>query len=194
MYLDRRNKRILLKDGTSLMEPHDFAAFILENDEVPSSIKTERSKDTEAFLLLFGDDYGYDIETDYRLPVRMVLSPRKYKDTILEGIVNTLTDTHYTLDELTEEEKRVISCKESHGDQAVYDRCVAELEYFDNGVLFRAEMLVRRFRENGVIWGVGRGSMCSSLILYFLCLHDVDPLEYDIPFSELSKEVESKFS
>lgn len=43
------------------------------------------------------------------------------------------------------------------------------------------------FRERGVVWGVGRGSSCSSYLLYLLGLHDVDPVKYDIDVHDFLK-------
>lgn len=40
------------------------------------------------------------------------------------------------------------------------------------------------FRENNVVWGVGRGSACASYLLYLTGLHLVNPLKYNIPASE----------
>lgn len=72
------------------------------------------------------------------------------------------------------------------------DRLLEELDFFDrtNNILFLLEIhkLIGRFREDGVVWGVGRGSACASLIFYLIEVHDIDPTKFDIDFSELSKE------
>ena len=43
------------------------------------------------------------------------------------------------------------------------------------------------FRENGVVWGVGRGSSCASLLFYVIGANRVDPIEHDIPIEEFLK-------
>jgi DNA polymerase III alpha subunit len=40
------------------------------------------------------------------------------------------------------------------------------------------------FKRQNVVWGVGRGSSCSSYLLYLLGLHDVDPVLYDIAITD----------
>lgn len=40
------------------------------------------------------------------------------------------------------------------------------------------------FVEHDVVYGIGRGSGCASLVLYLCGVHFVDPIEYDIPISE----------
>lgn len=44
-----------------------------------------------------------------------------------------------------------------------------------------------RFRDEGVVWGVGRGSSCASLVMYLLDINKVDPVKYDIPTEEFFK-------
>jgi DNA polymerase III alpha subunit len=46
---------------------------------------------------------------------------------------------------------------------------------------------VETMREKNVVWGVGRGSSCSSYLLFLLGLHSVDPVKYDIDFSDFIK-------
>ncbi len=44
--------------------------------------------------------------------------------------------------------------------------------------------LVDVMRDNGVIWGVGRGSSVSSYVLYLLGVHRIDSMFYDLDPSE----------
>ena len=44
-----------------------------------------------------------------------------------------------------------------------------------------------QFKEKGVLWGVGRGSSCASLIMYLLGINKVDPVKYGIPAEEFFK-------
>lgn len=39
-----------------------------------------------------------------------------------------------------------------------------------------------------VVWGVGRGSSCSSYLLFLLGLHEVDSVLYEIEFSDFIKD------
>lgn len=72
------------------------------------------------------------------------------------------------------------------------ERIGLELDYFvrTKNILFllRAYDMIQQFKRDNVVWGVGRGSACASYILYLLHVHDVNPVEYDIPFHEMSKE------
>lgn len=44
----------------------------------------------------------------------------------------------------------------------------------------------------GVVWGVGRGSSCSSYLLYLMGLHEVDPVRYDIPITDFIRQTHGK--
>lgn len=44
--------------------------------------------------------------------------------------------------------------------------------------------VIDTMREKNVVWGVGRGSSCSSYLLYLLGLHEVDPVFYDIEITD----------
>lgn len=44
--------------------------------------------------------------------------------------------------------------------------------------------LIDHFRKNEVVWGVGRGSSCASLVLYLIGLNAIDPIKYEIPIDE----------
>lgn len=48
--------------------------------------------------------------------------------------------------------------------------------------------IIDTFKKNSVVWGVGRGSSVSSYVLYLLEVHDVDPILYELDFSEFIKE------
>lgn len=47
--------------------------------------------------------------------------------------------------------------------------------------------LVDYFRENNIVWGVGRGSSCASYCLFLIGVHKIDSLKFDLPISEFLK-------
>lgn len=47
-------------------------------------------------------------------------------------------------------------------------------------------------KEKNVIWGVGRGSSCSSYLLFLLGLHEVDPVRYGIEVTDFIRHGEVK--
>lgn len=48
--------------------------------------------------------------------------------------------------------------------------------------------IVDVFRENGIVWGVGRGSSVSCFCLYLIGINKINPMMYDISYTEFFKE------
>lgn len=47
--------------------------------------------------------------------------------------------------------------------------------------------LVDHFRKNKIVWGVGRGSSCSSYVLYKIGIHKIDSIKYDLRIHDFLK-------
>lgn len=54
-------------------------------------------------------------------------------------------------------------------------------------VLKTVKYLVDTMKENGIVWGVGRGSSVSSLVLYLLEVHRIDPMRWNLSPNEFFK-------
>jgi hypothetical protein len=171
MYHDKKNGRILLRDGTSVLSSYGYAKNIINGKEDENvGVKVARDYDSEAYDFHNQTDLAVDIEEK-----------------------NPEPKSHIHSDE---ELNRLIDCIESSdrlcGTDEEIDRIEYELEYFTrtNNVKFLLKCidLLEEFRDNGVVWGVGRGSSCASYIAYLLKINDIDPIKFDIDFRELSKE------
>jgi DNA polymerase III alpha subunit len=68
------------------------------------------------------------------------------------------------------------------------NRILYEIELFTERnmipILQHLLYLVNHFRSNEIIWGVGRGSGVSSLILYLIGITRIDPLKYNLDIHE----------
>jgi len=54
-------------------------------------------------------------------------------------------------------------------------------------VLQLLKYLVDTMRKNNIVWGVGRGSSVSSFILFLLGIHKINPMTYNLNFSDFIK-------
>lgn len=76
-------------------------------------------------------------------------------------------------------------------DDRYLGRLEQEWEWFvrsgNVAILPRLSEWLETAERTGVVVGTGRGSSCASLVLYLLGLHMVDPVEWDIPFSEYAR-------
>lgn len=51
-------------------------------------------------------------------------------------------------------------------------------------VLRTLAYVIDTMKANKVVWGVGRGSSCSSYLLYLMGLHEVDVVKYEIEITD----------
>lgn len=73
------------------------------------------------------------------------------------------------------------------------ERLIREIEFIDeNGMMdfFRAMCwVVSQFEQHDILWGVGRGSSCASLVLFLIGINLIDPVLHDIPAREFYKGI-----
>lgn len=73
-----------------------------------------------------------------------------------------------------------------------HDRVDLELSLYSErnmlDVLRYLVYLVDTMRENGVIWGLGRGSSVASYVLFLLKIHRVDSLRFNLDIHEFLKD------
>ena len=66
-----------------------------------------------------------------------------------------------------------------------------ELEEFEKRkllpVLRTIKYLVDIMREHKIVWGVGRGSSVSSLVLFLIGVHRIDPIKWNLDAGEFFK-------
>jgi DNA polymerase III alpha subunit len=70
-------------------------------------------------------------------------------------------------------------------------RVLQEWELFEarnmENVLRQLIYLIDHFRENEIVWGVGRGSSVASYSLYLIGVHRIDSIKYDLDIGEFLK-------
>jgi len=88
--------------------------------------------------------------------------------------------------DLNIEEFLVNNCPEEN-----YPRLIKELELYQEQnfipVLKVMKYIVDTLRENGILWGVGRGSSVASYVLYLIGVHKIDSVKYNLPIEEFFK-------
>ena len=70
----------------------------------------------------------------------------------------------------------------------VVDRVKQELTEFEargmTNLLRYMIYLVDHMRENGIVWGVGRGSSVASYVLYIIGIHRINSIQYNLDYKE----------
>lgn len=68
------------------------------------------------------------------------------------------------------------------------DRVILEYKLFEERgmekILNLCLYMVTRFRENNVLWGIGRGSSVASYCLYLIGIHRIDSLKFNLDIGE----------
>ena len=170
MMFDKRGNRCVTECGHSIVSEYEMARSILKGNQSKSLVfKSEAS-----------DYYDAKYETCTSIDESMVTDQCETTDH-----AHTQEDYQYVVDLLMKSDRL------SHDEQSL-KRLEQELEFFDreHHILFIIQVygLISQFKNDNVVWGVGRGSSCASYVLFLLEVHDINPVAFDIPFSEMSKE------
>ena len=82
-----------------------------------------------------------------------------------------------------------LQCEDFHIETTPeWDRAYEELQEFKKrgmeDLLRYMVYLVDFMRENGIVWGVGRGSSVASYVLYLIGVHRIDSIKYNLDWRE----------
>jgi DNA polymerase III alpha subunit len=167
------NDRILWFDGDSTVEPDVIADMVLKGMKLKRGIYvSEVTDEIEQFNQI--SDYQLEEKTENR-PFQFDWNiPEKYQ---------TMNLRKFLLKKLEAEVERNDALTEEDVDTRL-ERIDEELELYYtsnlNLLLRTTVFIIDTFREKNIVWGVGRGSACSSYILYLIGIHDIDSVHYDL--------------
>lgn len=163
-------KRKILQNGDSVISSDSAMTLLLTDGDLPDHLKVELSRASKMFKQWYGRDIIANVDVE---------AP--------EAEIVGISDVAY--------EKLATALQKPRDEVDIdvhTDRINLELEWFERTghLKFLCLMMdiVREFEEKNILWGIGRGSCVASYIMYVLKVHDVNPIEYDIDFSEFSKE------
>lgn len=165
--------RTLWYDGTNQVEPDDVPSLILSGTPLDKIVVNHLNEDLELFNTL--EDIQFPLNKVSNLHFDMSWNiPQYYAD---------LDIADYAQSRLK------LMCDEKQLDYELYNmRLQSELREISSRKiidLFRALIYVTEtLLTSGTALGVGRGSSCASLFLFIIKLHKVDPVKFNIHYSE----------
>ena len=163
--------RKLWFDGVSEVSPSALPKLIMLGVPLQKLAVTELSKDVIELNRINDIPLKTKAETSFPVPPEWSL-PDSYKYLNLDEYLISLAD-RIEQDELYD--RRL-------------ERLAQEIELFETmrltEVLKALIFIVEEMTRQGVVWGVGRGSSCSSYLLYLIGLHEVDVVRFDIPITD----------
>ena len=161
--------RILLNNGMSIVSIESLSEMILSGVPIPDYIKVEPGFDAEKYKQTYIIDYSKEIK-DIDIEPKILINGDDTE--LLSYLVDNKRDT-------------------SVNDMSHYKRVEKEIEFFYNvgkmPLLHVLQKLIKQFKEKNIVWS-GRGSSCASYVLFLLEVHDINPIRFNIDFSEFSKE------
>lgn len=163
--------RVLWVDGVSEVEPERIIELLERG--VPASLlsTTKATPELAEFNKLTDSPITVKTELSVKFPPAWTI-PERYKLLDLEAYLLSLAD-RIEVDQLYEQRlQRLVSEIDTY----------LSLGYHD--VLRLLIYIVDTLKAKRQVWGVGRGSSCSSYLLYLLGLHEVDCVLYDVPLSD----------
>lgn len=162
---DRGKRRILFPNGVTVIGEWDKAREILS--EKPLDTKCFSSYDTEMYEKRYLREVSFDIDN--------------VGDPTYESHEHNDKDIDRLLD---------LIHKSNRWDGENVERIYMEIKYFEESYnilfLLKSYELIQSLKQTTVV-GVGRGSACASYVMFLLGMHDINPIQYKIEFSELSK-------
>ena len=171
--------RTLWFDGDSSVSYEELIKLVSSGVDTSHLSVTELTPAVKKFNSL--------VEKAQMLNVKQHSRPLKYDWTIGEEY-NNMDVEDYVFDALETEIKGM-----SKSDQLKRIRRVElELKLFTQksllSILKLMVFVVNTFTQQGVVWGVGRGSSVSSYILFLIGVHDVDSVEFELPIQDFLRD------
>jgi DNA polymerase III alpha subunit len=165
--VDRR----LWYDGVSEVDPDQLPTMIIKGAPLDRLAVTSITKDVQQLNKINDYQLALKQEVGKHLPSEWSL-PADYKYLNLDDYLINLADK-VKRDELYDER---------------LTRLALEIELFETmgmmDIIRTLIFIVDEMTRKNVLWGVGRGSSCSSYLLYLIGLHEVDVVKFDIPITD----------
>ncbi len=174
------NDRIVTDEG-EVVAKHDLLVRKALSGELFTELRAVAHPDVKQYNessgyatpIVVWEDTGEDSMTGPSLETYEWTIPKKYLELdIVELCINALEEKRLNTEEYVNRltwELRQMEDKGMHQ----FVRCLL--------------YVTDTFKDNGVVWGVGRGSSCASLVIYLLGINKVDPVKHDIPPEEFFK-------
>jgi DNA polymerase III alpha subunit len=108
----------------------------------------------------------------------------------IPDLYKTLDVTEYLAESLENEFENNLLSKEEQTERL--KRTCTELTMWEGrkmtDLLRTLIHMVDEFKKNNIVWGTGRGSSCSSYLLYLIGIHDVDSVSYNLDIGEFFRD------
>lgn len=165
--------RVLWFDGDTSVSPDKLVSMLLRGVDVSSLHVLEITPEVEQYNRL----------AEHRITVKDQIRPLSF-DWKFNKAYQLIDVEDFVYEALQHEIKGMTKEQKT---QRV-ERTVKELALYRKQSLITVLKLmifiIDTFEQQGIVWGVGRGSSVSSYVLFLIGVHDVDSVEYDLPIED----------
>lgn len=173
--------RILWYDGSNSFTPEKINEYLLSGNSIDKkTFVTELTTDIVKYNKL-NPDYKILIKTELDEFDKSWNIPESYKNLDIEEHIYSKLIDEYNENKFSKDDINIR-----------ISRIEEELELYKKyniiDLLRTLIYIIDTFTTQNVVWGTGRGSSCSSYILYLIGLHDVDSIKYDLDINEFFRE------
>jgi len=166
---------LLWPDGSISIDPDNVIDFIYKLSSHPDDLKRLYVTSLTPEIITYNavSDHKLKIKTssDVKFPPAWNL-PEKYLSLDLDDYLLKLADK-IEHDSLYDKRVERLSTEIFLFKQLKLDEVLRTIIY-----------VIDKMTEKKVVWGVGRGSSCSSYLLYLMGLHEIDAVLYEIDIED----------
>lgn len=169
--------RTLLRNGISLVDIRGGIKYANQNNGVlPDHIRfgTHNFDQQEYDKMMNVNSFYPMVDPDDPVP-QIQYTDEEWND-LVEHVISYRRKTFYG-----------VATEQQH-----LQRVEMEMEFFVRkkyeGFLCLIRRIIQSFKDNNIVWGIGRGSACASYVMFLLEVHDSQTVVFDLPFKEFSKE------
>ena len=177
--------RILWFDGDSSIKPNILIDLIAEfGEDIDDIFVTEITDEIKEYNKFVSKDNEIQVKTKLNEVDLEWNIPEEYKkidvkEYIVDKFQEEIKRLGYNLDELDKMPKEI-------NERAL--RISKELYLFEQtnsmDVVRSLIFIINTFKENNIVWGMGRGSSVNSYVLYLIEVHDLDSVKFDLDINE----------
>lgn len=177
----KHDVRICIETGDVMDGPHRFKfeseEYYLRSSAVMRSLFSDVPEACDNTLLIAERcDTGFCVAEDGSLMPQHVGADGRASSEILQGEVEGWLQTKYG------------SIPDSVWNRAQHEMAVIRETHAEE-YLMAVAYCTNRLREEGHLVGPGKGILARSLVAYALGISEIDPIEYDLPFTDFQDSV-----
>lgn len=169
--------RILWADGDITFTADELTDYVLRGGKITEGIHV--------------DAMNFEVEHFNKLNPSLAVNVKESLNTLdqtwnIPELYKNINIGKYVTEKLKEElDRHVFSSAEVQKRISRIEYELSKYKEMEMSIVLKTVIyILDEFKKNNVVWGTGRGSSCSSYVLYILGLHNVDSVALELDVNE----------